>query len=268
MLKSDRQRAFTLIELLVVIAIVAIIAAILFPVFAQAKVSAKQTQCIMHTRQVGLATLMYRDDNDDMWVPAYDRTYLGTGFRPQHPWIGYDNRNAGNIGGFYGDMQAPATNKPVVGKIDPYMKNHAVRVCPMTPSDWQMAIAYNFWTPAYNSSYYNRNPRARGNEYGPGTKDCDTDFGYWDCRAVNDSEIEEHSNTLVTWEHGAWAPVCVFLQTWDWFESPPNQQSLIEHFHFLHREGAIVNWADGHTKRMTYFQLKRPMFSVRKDIYQ
>lgn len=59
------RKAFTLIELLVVIAIIAILAAILFPVFAQAKEAARKTACVSNARQVGLAVKMYLGDNDD-----------------------------------------------------------------------------------------------------------------------------------------------------------------------------------------------------------
>ena len=59
------KHAFTLIELLVVIAIIAILAAILFPVFAQARESARQTTCLSNMRQIGLAVRMYTQDYDE-----------------------------------------------------------------------------------------------------------------------------------------------------------------------------------------------------------
>jgi prepilin-type N-terminal cleavage/methylation domain-containing protein len=61
----NRNRAFTLIELLVVIAIIAILAAILFPVFAQAKVAAKKAAALSNVKQNAVAVLMYLTDNDD-----------------------------------------------------------------------------------------------------------------------------------------------------------------------------------------------------------
>ena len=59
------RRAFTLIELLVVIAIIAILAAILFPVFAQAKAAAKKTQCLSNQKQIGTSIYLYLNDSDD-----------------------------------------------------------------------------------------------------------------------------------------------------------------------------------------------------------
>ncbi len=63
-----RNKAFTLIELLVVIAIIAILAAILFPVFAQAKVAAKSASCLSNVKQIALGALMYANDSDDVGV--------------------------------------------------------------------------------------------------------------------------------------------------------------------------------------------------------
>ncbi len=58
------QKAFTLIELLVVIAIIALLVAILFPVFAQAREKARQTACMSNERQIALAAMQYMQDND------------------------------------------------------------------------------------------------------------------------------------------------------------------------------------------------------------
>jgi len=63
------RKAFTLIELLVVIAIIAILAAILFPVFAQAKLAAKQTSSLSEVKQIMTSEIMYNTDNDDVQVP-------------------------------------------------------------------------------------------------------------------------------------------------------------------------------------------------------
>src|SRR5437762_10954036 len=64
-----RRKGFTLIELLVVIAIIAILAAILFPVFAQARSKARQAMCLSNVKQMGLAYTMYAQDYDETMVP-------------------------------------------------------------------------------------------------------------------------------------------------------------------------------------------------------
>lgn len=71
------RKAFTLIELLVVIAIIAILAAILFPVFSQAKIAAKQSSSVAQMRQLAAAVMMYAGDNDDFFVPASARPASG-----------------------------------------------------------------------------------------------------------------------------------------------------------------------------------------------
>jgi prepilin-type N-terminal cleavage/methylation domain-containing protein len=71
--QSTGQRGFTLIELLVVIAIIAILAAILFPVFAQVREKARQTSCLSNLKQLGTGMLMYAADHDGMFAPVVGR---------------------------------------------------------------------------------------------------------------------------------------------------------------------------------------------------
>ena len=84
---SRRPSAFTLIELLVVIAIIAILAAILFPVFAQAREKARQAACLSNGRQIGTGMMMYLQDYDSQF-PLYFFGYTpATGYTsPQYYW--------------------------------------------------------------------------------------------------------------------------------------------------------------------------------------
>ncbi len=85
------KRGFTLIELLVVIAIIAILAAILFPVFARAREKARQNSCLSNCKQMGLAAMMYAQDYDESIVPrsigSYTDAWYGRWYRLLDPYI-------------------------------------------------------------------------------------------------------------------------------------------------------------------------------------
>lgn len=98
------RKAFTLIELLVVIAIIAILAAILFPVFAQAKSAAKKTACLSNMKQELLAFKMYVDDSNDTWpgyVHHYERNNNGIPTDDQFIWSGWIQPYVKNKGALY-----------------------------------------------------------------------------------------------------------------------------------------------------------------------
>src|SRR5262245_9220544 len=70
-MQKKGKSAFTLIELLVVIAVIASLAAILFPVFAQARATVRKAACVSNLRQIGLAFTMYAQDYDEILVPHW-----------------------------------------------------------------------------------------------------------------------------------------------------------------------------------------------------
>jgi prepilin-type N-terminal cleavage/methylation domain-containing protein/prepilin-type processing-associated H-X9-DG protein len=79
------KKGFTLIELLVVIAIIAILASILFPVFARAREKARQTSCLSNLKQLGLAAMMYSQDYDEMMFPTWTQPN-GTAYPGDYQW--------------------------------------------------------------------------------------------------------------------------------------------------------------------------------------
>jgi prepilin-type N-terminal cleavage/methylation domain-containing protein/prepilin-type processing-associated H-X9-DG protein len=262
------RRAFTLIELLVVIAIIGILAALLFPVFSQAKVSAKGIVCLSNMRQLGMACGLYLESYDDVWFGGLQYEPL-PGYAPVKPWIGYDNNNAPLNGGFYGVVTQRAIHPRREGAVDPYLKNEGVKRCPLMPSEWQMAYALNYFNSGQSSAYYAMNPAAQGQEFGPAARTISLGpDGSVNLTGASSSEIDEPAYTLLAWEHEATVPLCNWLQQYDWFNGPPPQQQLEAHFRFLHRGGSNAIWVDGHAKYLIYGALKRPMFSCRKDIYQ
>jgi prepilin-type N-terminal cleavage/methylation domain-containing protein/prepilin-type processing-associated H-X9-DG protein len=122
--KSVQQRGFTLIELLVVIAIIAILAAILFPVFAQAREKARTASCSSNLKQLGLAFVMYAQDYDERSVPEYICPPGGL-----NQFIRWS------------------------GRLDPYLKNTEIWLCPSakleTPGgygNYGMMYGWSSWT--------------------------------------------------------------------------------------------------------------------------
>jgi len=93
---TSRREAFTLIELLVVIAIIAILAAILFPVFARARENARRSSCMSNLKQIGLGMMMYTQDNDD---------HLTASSLANDNIPGFDGDN--NVTGYWTNMLAP-----------------------------------------------------------------------------------------------------------------------------------------------------------------
>jgi prepilin-type N-terminal cleavage/methylation domain-containing protein/prepilin-type processing-associated H-X9-DG protein len=126
------RRGFTLIELLVVIAIIAILAAILFPVFAKAREKARQTSCLSNLKQMGLAWLQYAQDYDEKGAVCRVSTNYSS-----------------NVSNFFHDF-------PIL--LTPYIKNNQVFDCPS--SGYKYA-----GTNSYNPASYQQNVRL-GNEPG------------------------------------------------------------------------------------------------------
>ena len=114
------RRAFTLIELLVVIAIISILAAILFPVFAQAKEAAKKTTCLSNIKQIATATILYEADYDDLLPGA---VFAPEGDGLEGGWMYYDNFSAA-------DGKITTQFHPEKGSLYPYVKSKDVFKCP------------------------------------------------------------------------------------------------------------------------------------------
>ena len=117
-----RRRGFTLIELLVVIAIIAILAAILFPVFARAREKARQSSCLSNVKQIGLGMLMYVQDYDERFPTLYHG-------------------------------ESPRTD--VVMKIDPYIMNLNIWDCPSAARETRKPnySSLNQWSYGYNRRF-------------------------------------------------------------------------------------------------------------------
>jgi len=132
------RRGFTLIELLVVIAIIAILAAILFPVFARAREKARQASCQSNLKQIMLAWNMYAQDYDEIMCFAWRYNPINAS---GDPWAGADK---------YGDV------------LNPYIKNQQIWRCPSRSRQTiGGGIAYREWGYGINCAFMNGQELAR-----------------------------------------------------------------------------------------------------------
>lgn len=148
------RKGFTLIELLVVIAIIAILAAILFPVFAQAREKARAISCISNLKQDGLAIRMYQQDYDETVVPGYQ----------------YQDKDGCEIR-WYFDL------------VDPYVKNAQIWKCPDRAARLEGAGCW------YTDTGTGRDSLPVGS--GPNKRSVDWSYAFnnsWECCALSASD--------------------------------------------------------------------------------
>src|SRR3990172_6515149 len=119
---QDKRKGFTLIELLVVIAIIAILAAILFPVFAKAREKARQTSCLSNVKQMMLAYIQYAQDYDERTMPML---------------VGLGAPGAGC------GISWPGTATQA-GHLEPYMKSKQLLICSSGQDEMYGVTNYGF----------------------------------------------------------------------------------------------------------------------------
>jgi prepilin-type N-terminal cleavage/methylation domain-containing protein/prepilin-type processing-associated H-X9-DG protein len=208
-----RRHGFTLIELLVVIAIIAILAAILFPVFARAREKARQTSCLSNVKQLGLGFHMYIQDYDERF-PTY----------------------------FWGEGNSGIPNSCTWwGGIYPYVKNTELYVCPSSPINW-----HNTWSVWINfNPNFSENPLTPIN-YGYNELIGNTGGG---CKLANlryPAEICVLGDCTSTWIGGYWGlpwPERALLTRMAYARGGGTTDD-----NTVHNGGSNVGLADGHAK--------------------
>lgn len=208
-----KKQAFTLIELLVVIAIIAILAAILFPVFAQAKDAAKKTQSLSNLKQIGIAWTVYSGDFDDMVMrvqtPGVGKTYYW--------WGSYDG----------------TTLRPEEGLLYPYTRSQGVSQDPSFPNSMRTAIGLTGY--GYNYAYLS-------------PSDYEPPLFLEVARGVSHSQIEAPAETL-SFASAArinnWGHPAPTLEG-NTYIDPPSFD--FPGFQGRHSKVGVVAWCDSHVK--------------------
>ncbi|MHB0999157.1 MAG: type II secretion system protein [Armatimonadota bacterium] len=155
-----KSKGFTLIELLVVIAIIAILAAILFPVFAKAREAARSTSCLSNIKQLAVAVKMYTGENEGFPVAHYEAA-VAAGDIAWRPYFG-------GAWGYTAAQDNYIKNDTIRGLIDPYVKSANIWKCPSdsgcSPTfkegrrytsykwrTWYNQGVMEYWAPTYQS---------------------------------------------------------------------------------------------------------------------
>ena len=196
-----RSHGFTLIELLVVIAIIAILAAILFPVFARAREAARKATCLSNLKQIALAALMYAQDYDETWVGSY--AYPNTwGECPHMTWMDLLQPYIKNL-----DLFACPSRRDRVFVRDGGRLNCApIAAMYGSPVGAELGTSVRPWALGYmyNEGYADASYAcsdgtgltcyhgiAAGSIYDPAIGDTTLDYG------ATDAAIEDHAGTIV-----------------------------------------------------------------------
>jgi prepilin-type N-terminal cleavage/methylation domain-containing protein/prepilin-type processing-associated H-X9-DG protein len=225
---------FTLIELLVVIAVIAILAAILFPVFTQARDKARQAACFSNLRQIGSALTMYFQDYDErlpnccLWGRMVARAFREADFTGRCGQVGITKVTPRDT--FLGPEQTPP--RYVQELLHPYVRNVQIWFCPSVGKDRFFRGDRNGPTYGFNGTTYNWNWVAD-----PKVSTAPNPFR-------NRPPIEVSGLAIAAIPRPAEAPVLVDTPHWNPIKEPCTSMDLKP----AHAKGVNVLYADTHVK--------------------